>query len=350
MGPRERETQEIAATGHLAVRNLRVTQGYYELATAFARGLEGHANWCAFAAWASRQAGRTIRGEDLAEQIDAGLAAAGSPLWRALLRRGLFQPETALGSFVRRVHTPFDAFERLSEAVSRGNIKVFAEIAPVFARYLDSGMARVAPATPEFAAFLQTLTPGDPPDGQELLGQAFTNYQHARFTSDPKTRAEMVLLANAQVGLHEQTRLQPEIEDSLNAPAAVAGELAGRWWRRLALPGFESFALRFSRAVITGRLMTLALPWRTVHLGRDLDEPVPAALEALQHPGLRELGARFALDRPSGAGDWSNFDQRMRFILRLFLVCQTRPELFNAPFSPAQLASIEAGAIPSGVL
>jgi len=41
------------------VRNLRITQCYSALA--------GAANWCSFATWVSKQAGQTIRGEDLLE-------------------------------------------------------------------------------------------------------------------------------------------------------------------------------------------------------------------------------------------------------------------------------------------
>ena len=60
-------------------------------------------------------------------------------LWRRLLRRGLFQPETRLGRLTNELHTPFDAFERASAAVARGNLKVFEEIGLQFARYLDDG-------------------------------------------------------------------------------------------------------------------------------------------------------------------------------------------------------------------
>ena len=69
-------------------------------------------------------------------------------LWRTLLRRGLFQPETRIGRLTHALHTPFDAFERASAAVARGNLKVFEEIGLQFARYLqdcppDAGRSRV---------------------------------------------------------------------------------------------------------------------------------------------------------------------------------------------------------------
>ncbi len=44
------------------VRNLQITQCYHELSAVLAGRIAGEANWCAFATWASRQAGQTIRG------------------------------------------------------------------------------------------------------------------------------------------------------------------------------------------------------------------------------------------------------------------------------------------------
>ena len=52
------------------------------------------------------------------------------------MRRGLFRRDTPLGRLVADLHTPFDAFELASDAVARGNRKVFAEIGLQFARYL----------------------------------------------------------------------------------------------------------------------------------------------------------------------------------------------------------------------
>ena len=101
---------------------------------AFAERGDRCSNWCTFATWASRQAGRTIRGEDLLAQLerelgrDAELLHPFASFWRALVRRGLFQPSTRLGRLTARLHTPFDAFELASDAVARGNRKVFEEI------------------------------------------------------------------------------------------------------------------------------------------------------------------------------------------------------------------------------
>ena len=155
-----------------------------------------------------RRARRTHRrGRELVHVRDLGLAAGGAhhprrgpargprppargrrrllhpiaTLWRSLLRRGLFQRDTRLGRFTAELHTPFDAFERASDAVARGNLKVFEEIGLECARYLEA----TAPGTDGFSGFVAGLRPGDPPDGQRYLRQAFQRYERLRDERDP---------------------------------------------------------------------------------------------------------------------------------------------------------------------
>ena len=221
------EVQRIAALANPVLRNLEITHCYSRLAAAVALRTGEVANWCTFATWASRQAGRTVRGEDLLDALARQLQAAPAPrhpvrsLWRALLRRGLFQPDTRLGRLTRQLHTPFDAFELASEAVGRGNLKVFAEIGREFARWLHDCPEDRPPDSDEVRAFLAGLRQGEPPEGQRYLRQAFARYQLQRFTDAPKARAELVALANLEIGVHEQTRLQPEIRAALDAVAEV---------------------------------------------------------------------------------------------------------------------------------
>ena len=62
--------------------------------------------------------------------------------------------ETRIGRLTAELHTPFDAFERASDAVARGNLKVFEEIGLEFARYLHEcppdapGRVAAVPAVP----------------------------------------------------------------------------------------------------------------------------------------------------------------------------------------------------------
>ena len=147
------EIRRIVAIANPVIRNLEITHCYSRLAAGFAARTGDGANWCTFATWASRQAGRTVRGEDLVDHLGNRLAERRwllhpiTTLWRRLLRRGLFQRETRIGRLTAELHTPFDAFERASAAVARGNLRVFEEIGLEFARYL-SGRAVSGPAVP----------------------------------------------------------------------------------------------------------------------------------------------------------------------------------------------------------
>ena len=63
--PTTAEVKAIAVLADPVVRNLRITQCYHELAVAMSTLTGPGANWCAVATWASRQAGQSIRKEDL---------------------------------------------------------------------------------------------------------------------------------------------------------------------------------------------------------------------------------------------------------------------------------------------
>jgi hypothetical protein len=184
--PTVQDVARIAAIQDRVIRNLEITACYSELAAATRARLGSAADWCTFATWASRQAGSTIRGEDLSERFarrlgrHARLMEPVQSMYRALLRKGLFDPGSRLGRAVAAIHTPFDAFERASEAVSNGNLKVFAEIGREFARFLEQVPGDATPASAAFIAFASQLRAGEPPEGQQLLRDAFVHYQQQR--------------------------------------------------------------------------------------------------------------------------------------------------------------------------
>ena len=345
--PDVEEVTRIAGIANPVIRNLQITECSSRLAAAVAERGDRCSNWCTFATWASRQAGRTIRGEDLLGQLqrelgrDAELLHPIASFWRALVRHGLFQPGTRLGRLMVRLHTPFDAFELASDAVARGNRKVFEEIGLEFARYLHA---------PDLDSFLAGLRPGEPPDGQRYLRQAFIRSHQARSEPDPKRRAELLVLANLEIGLHEQTRLQPEIREALEAATARDERL----WKRILGWPLQRQLTRVSRQVITDSFLVLTLPGSVLALGRHLDAPYPDALRTPADAELAALLARYEPVPPAlddcGARDWSELPQRMHYIAHLFRAYHEHPDLGSAPFTPEQLERIRAGALPDGEL
>jgi hypothetical protein len=326
--PQVDEVRRIAGLTDPVIRNLQITECYSRLAAAVEA--EG-ANWCTFATWASRQAGRTIRGEDLLEALrrelgrDAELLHPIQSLWRVLLRRGLFDRKSPFGRLVWSLHTPFDAFELAGDAVARGNRKVFSEIGLEFARYLAS----------DFDTFMAGLQ--DPE-----LREAFAHLEQGRTTGD----ADLVVLANLEIGLHEQTRLQPEIREALDAATASEQRLTKRI---LGWP-LQRQLTRLSREAITRCMMVLSLPDVVLFLGSNLDVAMPVVV----NPELAALLARYEPVPPAvddcGARDWSVLEQRMHYIAHLFRGYHQDGRLASAPFTPAQVERLRAGELPDGEL
>jgi hypothetical protein len=355
--PTVSEVESIAKVEDACVRNLRITDCYARLSAAVRARIGEGANWCSFATWASRQAGCTIRGEDLGERLAdlvRGRWQARRPLlgaWRFLLRRGLFQPKTRLGRIVRAIHSPFDAFERASEAVAKGNRKVFEEIGREFARYLEE---------PKLDAFPDALLPGPPPDGQNWLRRAFLHYHEARTETRPRRRAQLMLLANLEIGFHEQTRLQPEIQRAMEAAPDTADDLMARvpsvrlLWT-LSAPfanPYRRFARELTRRAISETLMTLRMPGAVLALGSHLRAAVPSTLDRIDEPALSELisSVEPADCEDCGAEDWANLPQRMHYIFHLFRAYHENPVVFDPPFTADETAAIRAGYLPSGWL
>jgi hypothetical protein len=358
--PTHAEVVYIAAERDPVLRNRRITQCYHELALAVRRRTGPGANWCSFATWASRQAGVTIRHDDLRTALRARLAVsaevravAGAAL-AALRAGGAARDTTSLLDDVMHALAADAALERAATAVAAGNLKVFAEIGALFARYLQ-----VADDDAAFAQFLEALRHGDPPEGQRLLREAFECYQAVPH-APPTARAQLLCYANLLVGLHEQTRLQPEIAAAMNAAfdrravreRLVAALLPGAWralrYRAAAIfgrrPPLDDLLDRLLAAVqrelrhlLTANAMTLAFPDETVLLGRDLRARHPPSLATISEPRLAELLRRInpAPDTSTGSGaaDWSVLSERMHLIAELFRCRHESEYVFGAPYA-----------------
>jgi len=374
-----REIAEIGALADPVLRNLRITQVYHELATALAQGLgPENATWCAFATWASKTAGLSIRCEILRQAVrtqvekatglEAALARANA-LGGALLSTGVLRRL----QFSHVVGLLDDVLERVSESVAQGNRAVFVELAPVFARLLDELASDTRPDADKLARFLDAALPDAA--RQDGLRQAFSAYYFARFDADPASRARHVLLGNLQAVLHEQVRLQGAIAESLDAP--VREVLKRRLqrpvlhWVLRCIPiaplrrriqqqvdELERELIDLWERVATEHLMSLDTADERFALGSDVPplagQPLfPAALAELDEP-LERFLARW--DRTqgrgvgSGARDWEELGERMTFIATLFRSRQQHRRLLDEPFGPEQRSALARGVVPEGPL
>src|SRR5690348_1643771 len=71
--PSVADVARISTLTDPVLRNLQITQCYHELSAVMAARLGLWANWCTFATWASKQAGQTIRKEDLRRTLESAL-------------------------------------------------------------------------------------------------------------------------------------------------------------------------------------------------------------------------------------------------------------------------------------
>ena len=128
--PTVADVKAIANMQDPVARNLAITQGYHDMSNALGEMLgKENANWATFGTWASKQAGASIRQEDLPKFfMDAikGSGAVGEKLAKmddVLRKLGL--PALPLGDIAAGAQ---DALNKVSSAVAEGNQFVFREI------------------------------------------------------------------------------------------------------------------------------------------------------------------------------------------------------------------------------
>lgn len=305
----QRRIDRIVDTRDDRVRNLRITQSYSELSNGMREvlGPDAGANWSTWATWASKQAGSTVRQEDVpGGRVTATVVDALTPIMAPSMRGQM---------------------DHSSRQVAAGNRKVYQEVAPCFSSFIETFKGDPQFDQGKLDRYLERPEFQDKP----WLQKAFTNYYQAMHTGDADRKQELTLLGNMQIGYHEQTRLQPDIEGAL----PYGGRKLATWG-----------------------LMELNLPGETLELGDDLParngRSFPRNLSRLDHGELRQMVARVDGNphslEGSGASDWTNFDERMNYIADLFRSRHDDPNLFNPPFSAQQTREIAAGRVPEGPL
>lgn len=379
------EIEKVSKITEPVSRNLNITQSYFEISRSFASRAGDVSNWCTFATWASKQAGATIRGEDLRNKLLDALSSDGrvqSILKLILLYAKQIGKEAGSSIHLEALKNIVETSQKhASNAVSRGNKKVYEEIAREFSRFMDTCMKDECYDPSSIKNFCSSLSPGLPPSGQDHLALAFNLYYQALFEIDPKTKQQLFYFANVLVGYHEQTRLQPEILESMNAARINAAQLKDRLTSMIlahksakgkffyfldwivgktdllkkSIESLVAEAESHIRKVITDQLMTLRLPTGEVlELGDDLLAEPCAELLHLDHESLINLLAQLrpSPDVKDGAGcsDWSNLPQRIHYIAHLFRCYHGNQELLLPPFSEEQVRLIKSGAIPAGDL
>ncbi|HET9934477.1 MAG TPA: hypothetical protein VFQ35_27425 [Polyangiaceae bacterium] len=364
------EIERVTKIKTPVIRNLWITQHYHSLMHALAVVLGGsNANWSTFATWASKTAGQSIRGEEIPKEMQWLLGEQAKVHERLVEALKLLPGAWAEQFDVFAV--PKAVLDNVSRQIAIGNLEVFAELAPLFAKFWDRFSEPSRRVETELDAFVSTLKDG-PVDqgGQDWLKTAFTSYFAASRAKTLKEAAEFILYGNLLIGLHEQTRLQPYIAGALDAPfeeSSYEALLAAEpdWIERVVRPIFRQVLKLFRKEfeddwerLATRYLMTLTLPGgQVLNLSQDVPigtRPFPQVLNPLEYAELKRLVSTYDpnLDslKGSGARNWTEIGNRMAFISDLFRSRQQDTSLFEQPFTKEQLAALIEGKVPPGPL
>jgi len=374
---------KISGLQDAVLRNLYITQRYHDLSDALTATIGGpNVNWSTFATWASKTAGQSIRNEEVPPFVEDLVGDAEDDAMHRLGKIAAIIDDIipTTGFHASFLLAPVkETIGTVSKSIGDGNLKVFAELAPLFVQFVQAMQA--SPPTPAtLAGFIETLDPRPTADGgQDMLRKAFGNYYQAILERDDVEKARLVLAGNCQIGVHEQTRLQPQIAEAMDAPIDTIlkkhlhGSLdtgAGKGILQRLIGAIEAplddlvdVVEDLWERVATRYLMNLALPGGAeLPLGRNI--PKDAAAQAFLPPALQNVTApddlvaiikqydraRGTSDVGSGSVDWRVMDDRMNFIVNLFRSRQVDAPLLGQPFSDAQRALIEQGQVPGTAL
>ena len=360
------EIQQILDQENLVLRNLQITLGYYRISQGLRKLISADdVNWFCFGCYASKTAGQALRHELVPKSLKrAILSIAGyksqENYFNLVLKKTPEQDTPDEENLLSEVLSDVSLF------VSEGNHLIFSDLAWPFSVFIKTFSNTQQPDRGKLEAFLNEYIDPRPIEdgGQRYLQEAFKAFYSARFETDPKKKAELVLLGNLMTGFHEQIRVQPLIDKGLAAPFDVFAEKL--------LPEDEEIdtlleetgkrILEYSRLIVlrafTDMWMAYALPGSRMKLGQDVILPetfeFPEELLTLENPETLEIVRQFDknLDSLSGsaAENWANLNDRMTFLADFFRSHQRYSPLFDPPFSDEQIQSILANRVPDGPL
>ncbi len=364
------EIDIILKQKNLLIRNLQITLGYYKIGRMLRSFASTHnVNWFGFGAFASKTAGQAIRHELLPGPLKSAMIRAAGYDNTAIYLHNVLEPATQPFTTVQKTDSILaEILTRVSLLLSKGNLMIFAEVAKPYTDLVTTFRHKWRPNEARFQEFLdRNFTPGHFEDGgQDWLMESCTCFYQARYTTNAKKKAELILTGNLLLGYHEQSRLQPVIEKSIAVPFDIFTEgifpeyeqKPHSVWRDLAQRA-KVISRKMILHTITRMWMAYSLPTRSLRVGKDLVAPTgminfPPQLLFIENPRCQDLIRRFdgSFDTLSGsaAGNWGSLMDRMHFLATFFRSYQNYKPLHKKPFLDNQIAQIELGQLPDGPL
>ena len=354
--------QSVIDRENLVVRNLQVTQGYYRISSALKKCVSSkNVNWTSFATHASKTAGQALRHELMPGLLkSAMLRMGGYDNTYMFFSEGLGSADLSLSE--DQNSRLGEAFRQVSLLISDGNITVFDELAWPFTNFINTFTDDWVYDIGKLQTFLdENLKPGPLSEGgQDYLREAFTAFYNARYETRAKAKAEYILQGNLLVGLHEQTRLQPQIEQAMAVPLELFSDTPKTSGERIKAFKKQPAMMRgIISKTFTQMMMLITLPSRELKLGETVIAPTgvtsfPNDLLEIENPRCLELVRMFETSQDtlsgSGAKNWASLQDRMSFVVDFFRSHQQYKRMWEPPFSEEQASVIETGHFPAGPL
>lgn len=329
----DKEIADAVETSDPPLSNRKITLVHYRLSQVLqaVTGAEAGANFHTWAVWGSRKAGVTIRQEDLGEAIHNATVVSGIVgflvglsvswisiwLWLNQLHWSLIPLSALFGMFCGAMTGRWIAIYSRREAshlILTGNRIVLEDIGKQTARFVALFHDKEEEDADSLKAFLDEMRQGNTASGgQDLLRQAFTQYYIARYAKDLKQKHEAAYFANCLAVYHEHIRLEPYIKESM--PFII---------RKCATKRLMQFDVGMVRLKVSESVPALD------------GVPFPDTLEQLSN---QELSDFLRSENEWGGGtsgsparDWTNINERMRYIFRLFRAMHLEQSVFDKPY------------------
>ena len=346
------DVKEICKLRDDVYRNRWITFAYWSLSQRLRDLIGDNASWCTFSTWSSRTIGESLRLDHATRRIveleaDEEIETP-DPEWARQLRYWVTTRARGAAQL----------------ALARGNRLIFHEIGYSVVELLDW-----VEDNPNFdldawqAYRTKNLEAHEsdrlfPPADEEQLWTGLDCYYKASNADDETVRAELVLQGNVLLGAYEQERADPMLKVALEPfPGRVVRvvkpvpHVPSLSLRNRRAPWSLHHSSKFLRAVsglfgglMTRRVMTLDAPLfkekiRPLKLGHGIPAPdddasaYPSALQTLGDP-LSTLVGKYDKTRgrpeKSGAHNWTQFTDRMNYIVNLFRAGQQDENLYRA--------------------
>ncbi|MDH3707461.1 MAG: hypothetical protein OES57_15440 [Acidimicrobiia bacterium] len=378
------EVDRIKAMADPVARNLAITQMYHDLEIAMGEVFDSpDLSWCAYGVWASRQVGDAMQGlpveyvQGLLDDPDFVTGLALPPQQDRWARRvaplARRMPDAALAMVLEQLQP------NLAEALGQGNLRVFGELAPTFAGFVDLVRAHdgdldaVEAGLPELYRQLDHATyEGGAGYELTLLCEC---YLRALRTDDAREKAQLIYYANLRGAHYEQQRVQGPLEDVTAMIVEMPASLVGQQWVARGVGGASrrvaprtSHRLRYLTGTVVGALTTdIAVRVNTPIDDLDVGQPLepgpsgqyyPEDLRDLELPEFEEflrppndwmeLGPQPAAE--VRADNWIQYHERMPFIAHVMRMRQQTPEMRLPPFGTEAAEATGAVSEPDEVV